>query len=103
MKKRKGWFRFLMWKRYFDRGWGLLGQVKYAIALFGGLELVRTQSLNITMMIGVGYCAACFLLGRWWIKHRIMDIENEINNIFNPFQNDVRKKLNIKKIYKAPK
>ena len=94
-------FKILLVKTYFDKGWGLLGQIKYLILLFGFLEGIRTQSIHLTIVAGVVYCAVCYLIGRIWYKNRFVDVEMEISNIFNPFANDVRKKLKIRKVYKA--
>jgi len=79
-------YRLLVAKAYFDKGWGLTGYLKYAIALFG------LSSLNVrtTMIAGIIYGVSCYFIGRFWYTYRLIDTENEIQNRFNPFQREMR-------------
>lgn len=96
-------FKFLLWKAYFDRGWGLLNQVKYGIVLLGLYESVTAQSIKITIVIGFIYCFACLIAGRLWFKYKLIETENEIDNIFNPFQKEVRNYMENGKVFKPTK
>ena len=82
-------------KFYFDRGYGILGYLKYLIALFG-FDRVLAGQLKTSLFIILGYGIFCFIFGYFWCKWGFIDEENEVNNRFNPFQRQVRKKLKIK-------
>lgn len=82
-------YRFLLWKAYLDKGMGLTYYAKYLIALFG------ISSLNVkwTMIIAVVWIFLSFFLGAIWFKKHLIDVENEVQNHFNPFQIEVRNAL----------
>lgn len=81
----------MLWKAYFDKGWAITNYFKYVFAFAGIFDVI---SLNIALIIGFFYIIFCFLLGFIIYNFGIIDIENEIQNIFNPFQREVRDKLN---------
>ena len=83
-------------KAYFDKGWALTNYFKYAFAFVGLYDLVDAGQ---ALFIGMGYCIFCFLFGWWWFNTGVIDTENEINNLYNPFQREVREKLK-KKTFK---
>tara|TARA_R100001530_G_scaffold136358_2_gene116704 strand:+ start:8373 stop:8684 length:312 start_codon:yes stop_codon:yes gene_type:complete len=83
-------YKILLWKAYFDKGWSLTNYFKYPLIAFGW----ATDNVQATLIIGLIWAFSCLILGRVWFKYRMIDTENEINNIFNPFQREVRKKLN---------
>lgn len=85
--------RWLWIKRYFDTGFGLTSYVKYILA---GSGLVLKDVTTIFWM-GAIYATCCLILGYAWIHLKIVDKENEITNILNPFQREVREKLEGKK------
>ena len=97
MEKRQKAFKYLLWKRYFDTGLGLTSYAKYIIALLGIYSIKENLSFNYILLASVLYIIFCFIIGYLWYKHRLIDIENEIGNTFNPFQVEVRKKLNGKR------
>ena len=82
-------WRFLIWKAYFDKGFALTGYIKYALAFFGIFQLITAKT---AIIFGFLYAVFCFFLGKIWFTYFIND-ENEIQNIFNPFQREVREKL----------
>ncbi len=88
-------FKLLLLKAYFDKGLSLTNYFKYILAFVGIFELIEIKQ---ALWIGIIYCVLCFFLGWIWYKKGIIDTENEINNIFNPFQREVRKKLKNRKI-----
>ena len=79
-------WKFLLWKRYFDTGYGLTNYVKYVIALFG----LSSLNLAATMMIGLVYGLVCFLIGWLWYRHKFIETDNEISNRFNLFMREMR-------------
>lgn len=90
-------YKILWIKKYFDVGLGLTNYAKYLIAFFGLYSVGEGISMNITLIIGIAYIIGCFILGFVWIKFKLIDAENEIDNVLNPFQREVRDKLNGKR------
>lgn len=83
-------YKLLLWKRYFDTGFSLTNYFKYLLLIFGW----ATDDVKTTIIIGIVWAFACLILGRLWFHYRLIDTEQEIMNIFNPFQREVRAKLN---------
>ena len=88
------WYHFLTWYYYFNVGFGRLNVVKYFVALLGW----AINDAVKTIIIAFVYCLVCLFLGRWWVLHKLMDMENDIANQFNPFCKDVRKAIKSKNI-----
>lgn len=85
---------WLLWqKRYFDTGFGVLGYLKYLIVGVG-----FTGNSQLTIRFAIGYAIVCYLFGLAWVKFKVVDMENEISNILNPFQREVRKAIRKRKI-----
>jgi uncharacterized membrane protein YdbT with pleckstrin-like domain len=85
--KRK--IRWLMWKAYFDRGFGITSYIKYFIAFFG----LASQDISATLILGLLYAFACVIIGWIWFKYKLVDAEIEISNLFNPFCRELRRKV----------
>ena len=86
-------YKILLAKAYFDKGYGLTNYFFKLVAVFG----LTSAMLKTTFYILFVYSISCYFIGRWWYNSKIIDTENEINNIYNPFQRQVRDKLNIKR------
>jgi hypothetical protein len=97
MAKSNIFFRWLMWKRYFDTGMGLTNYAKYLIAFLG----VAGLGVKNTLILAVVWAIFCFIVGKLWFKYKIVELDYEISNIFNPFQRQVRKSLKLKSFSKA--
>lgn len=90
MKACKDWrYKLLMFKRYFEQGYGLTNYLKYLIAFFG----LASSNLKLTLALGILYVPVCFLLGWYWYNHGWIILDTEISNQFNLFCKEVRKKL----------
>lgn len=83
-------YKLLLWKAYFDKGWALTNYFKYIFAFVGIFNLVSARN---AIYLGVIYGVSCLLIGWIWYKCGFIETENEINNIFNPFQKEIRAKL----------
>lgn len=87
--------RWLWIKRYFDTGLGLTSYVKYIIAFFSLYSIDKDIPIEWTMILGALYLFFCIFLGWFWISKKLVDAENEISNLLNPFQKEVREKLKV--------
>jgi len=87
-------YKILLAKAYFDKGLGLTNYIKYILAFAGIFDFIDGKT---ALIFAVVYIFFCYILGRYWYSMGIIETENEINNLFNPFQKEVRKKLRIKK------
>ena len=79
-------FRLMLWKRYFDTGYGLTSYLKYVVALFG----ISTLNVEGTMILAFIYAFLCFIAGYLWFRFRLVDIDQEITNRFNGFVREMR-------------
>lgn len=87
----------LLWKKYFARGIGETAFFKYLLAIFGGFSGLAGINPQYFLWLGFAYLAGCFVVGYIWYTKGLVSIENEIDNKFNPFQVEMRKKLSIHK------
>ena len=76
----------MLWKSYFDRGYGITSYLKYFIAFFG----LTSRDVKTTFIIGIIYGLSCFLIGWLWYRYGLVETETEISNRFNPFVKEVR-------------
>lgn len=79
-------FKALLWKRYFDTGYGLTNYVKYLIALFG----ISSLQVGATIGLAFFYALLCVVVGRLWHTRGIINVEVEIANRFNDFVTEMR-------------
>jgi len=82
-------FKFCLWKAYFEKGYALTSYVKYVIALFG----LASQDIFWTLLMGFLYAFVCFFLGWVWFHYHIVDAELEVQNQFNLFVRQMRRKI----------
>lgn len=85
--------RWLWYKKYFDTGLGLTSYMKYVIALAGFYSFASDIGTEYVVIAGFLYLFSCIIIGYYWIKYKMVDAENEIGNILNPFQREVRRSI----------
>lgn len=85
-------YRILLVKAYFEKGLSLTNYIKYIFAFAGIFDFIDGKT---AVIFGTFYILFCYFLGRVWFKRGLIETENEINNLFNPFQKEVRDKLKV--------
>ena len=83
--------KILMQKRYFDAGLGLTNYVKYFIAFFAFASMDVSSTMWAVVIYGIG----CYILGFCWFKYGWVKAEIEIENRYNLFVAQMRKKLGV--------
>ena len=79
-------YKFALWKAYFDNGYSLTSYFKWAIGMYG------LSSLNpkMTLILFTIYGLTCFLVGWVWMKFGFYEAQNEVTNRFNPLAKEIR-------------
>ena len=85
------YYKIALHKRYIDTGQGITGYAKYILVLLG----VAIPNVNYILLVGFLYFLASYFIGWWWLNFGMFDAEAEVNNQFNPFVKEVRKKIGI--------
>lgn len=86
-------YKILLWKAYFDKGFSLLSYLKYILVIVGFGAVFQGVSLWIILEVGFAYAIICLLLGRLWFGLKLINIEIEINNKVNPFVQEMRERF----------
>jgi len=86
-------YKALLWKAYFDKGYGLTNYFKYLLLAFGW----ATDDVKTTIAVGTLWAFSCLIIGRVWFHYKLIETENEVNNNFNPFQVEVRQAIKNKR------
>lgn len=86
-------YKILKIKAYFDRGMSILNYLTKALIVLGIGAAVQNYSITIIFYLSVLYGFLALFVGWAWFKFNLVDTENEIQNQFNPFCKDMRKKI----------
>jgi len=81
-------YRLCLWHKYLGQGIGLTNILKYFVFMFG----ISSQNVKWTMIFGVSWAILCFIVGRWWFKHDWILAEKEVDNRYDLFVREMRKK-----------
>lgn len=88
--KQYRFYRFFLWKAYFDEGWSITNYVKYAFAFGGIFDFISGEA---ALYLGGAYIISCFVMG-WVIYHSGMkETILEINNRYNPLAKELRRHI----------
>jgi len=79
-------YKLMLWKAYFDKGYGVSSYFKYLIAFYG----ISSLDVMVTMIIALIYGFSCFFVGWAWYKYKLVDAECEVQNVVNPFVREMR-------------
>ena len=82
-------FKIILHKAFFDKGYGILGYLKYLIAFFG----FASGDWITTILLGIIYVPACYVAGRLWYAKGLATAEMEVGNQFNKFVIEMRKSI----------
>jgi len=82
-------YRALLQKRYFEKGNALMSVAKY---IFLSVFLV---DVSLGVLSTLAYIVLCWIIGRLWFQRwadgvSLEEVENEITNQFNRFQQEIR-------------
>jgi len=85
-------YKFALWKAFFDKGYSLLSYPKYILILMGVGDVIASggKSTNV-IIVGIAFGIFCFLLGWFWYHNKIVNAEIEVSNQYNPFVHEMRK------------
>ena len=87
------YYRFCLYKTYFEQGYNITNYVKYLIILGGLQEGFSTNRLTFTFIVAFVYAISCFFIGWGWYKFRFIDAEIEVRNKVDPFVREMREKF----------
>jgi uncharacterized YccA/Bax inhibitor family protein len=79
-------YKICLHKAYFEKGLSVTSYAKYLIAFFG----LASQDIITTLLIGIIYALLCYFLGMYWYKSDFAIAEQEVNNKFNLFVEEMR-------------
>lgn len=86
--------KLLLWKYYFDKGFGLSNSyIKYPLALFALYEVVLLKDVKVTIILGLFWVSLSFIIGWTYYKYRWNEADIEIVNRINPFVREMREKF----------
>ena len=85
-------YRIVLFKAYFDKGWGLMNYPKYILFLVGAGDVIQSGGDYTNVLIAGGILFLfLFLFGKWAYKYGWVAAELEVENKVNPFVNEMRK------------
>jgi len=59
------WYKLMLWKAYFDEGYGFSSALKYLLTVIGISKSIIDKDIYIVITWGIAYGIFCFLLGRF--------------------------------------
>ena len=94
-----GWkYNFCLMKAYFDNGYSLLSYPKWILATVGIGGAIQGANLKWLLLGGFGFGLFCFAVGYVFLRMGFYKATQEVENQFNEFVIEVRKKIKSKNI-----
>lgn len=81
----------MLWKAYFDEGYGVTSSLKYFLAVIFGANAIIQEDLMLLFIVAIGYGILCFILGVIIYHSGMKDAMHEVQNKVNPFVSEMRK------------
>jgi len=91
-------YKFALWKAYFDTGYGLMSYPKYILILMGIWDIIANKKSNMILIVGFIFGLFCFILGWIMFKSGFIEATIEVQNKYNLFVKEVREKIKKKVI-----
>ena len=86
-------YKLVLWKSWFDKGYGLTNYLKYPLAYFALYEITNLSNFKLTLIAVLFYVVFAWFLGWAWFHWNWIRAEAEVANRYNYFQQEVRKAL----------
>jgi len=86
------YYKFCLWKAYFDKGYSLSSYPKWVFAV----AAIKFTNVKIALILGIIYTLSCFIIGWAWYKYDVILAEAEVSNKFNLFVREMRSKIKTK-------
>lgn len=90
------WYRLMLWKAYFDEGYGFTSYIKYLIAVIGISDAIINRNIWFVVGLGLVYGVLCFFLGAFIFKSGMKDATLDVQNAVNPHFQRVEKYISDK-------
>lgn len=84
------WYKLMLWKAYFDQGYGVTSYPKYAVSIIGIGAAIQNASLYWIVLGALIYGVICLIVGRLWYYFNFINAEHEVQNVVNPFVREMR-------------
>ena len=85
-------YKFALWKAYFEKGYSVLSYPKWVIGVFGVGEVVNKNYLMVLFGAFL-FFLLCIIVGLIWYKKGIAQAEAEVGNQYNLFVKQMRRKI----------
>src|SRR3972149_9458017 len=83
-------WNLMIWKTWFDIGNGWTGYITKVLVIVGiGFAVDDIKNVFLIIILGIIYAGINFLIGWAYIKYGLLETQQEINNIYNPFEKQV--------------
>lgn len=89
-EKWERWYKFALWKAYFDEGYGFSSALKWGTAVIFGANAIIEKDLKLLIIIGFVYGIGCLLLGKFIFWSGLKEAIVEVSNRINPFVKEMR-------------
>ena len=92
--------KIMLWKNYFDYGFSYFNYIKYFLYIFVGYDVFINKEFTWFWIIGMLTFILSLSIGYLYYKTDFARANTEVSNMYNPFAEEVRKKLKIKSFKK---